>query len=467
MSTTSRRATRLATVTALAVDSEGSVRAPGSASPFRPRLDSAGRGRSVLVVVLGLLAGVAGAEAPARAETNGGAYTAWTWPAPPFASSEGLSSVEQDVTIESTTPDAGYFWAEQIWWRNNPTAGSYMGLQSAGQRRTDGSVGDTAIFSVWEAIDARGPGCGVFAEPTPGLSCSLAYDWVQGRSYRYSVRRGGGDDTGTWWAASIVDLASGERTVVGEIKVRAPSGGIDSTQNFTEYFASPLRSCETQPYSRVHFGRPRANDGGVIPAHRTSEQPASGCYVIDEPDGGVTHEVGDPRQAPAGDPGSVANPAKPADSEANRGQSGATPSDASGAEGTGRADPASDGDSAISSPGTVGSARDVGAANGTGDAGAGSLPRGGIERSPRRGMWPVADPSADGGSSPNFDEDIEAAIGGVPPGAATAIYSDDASARGVGLFPAGIAIGGLGLAASGVRRLWHHRRAVPALAGDR
>lgn len=222
--------------------------------------------------------------------------TLWTWP----ESADGVWRVEQEVVVESVTEGVEYFWGEHVWWVDGYSLGGYLGLQSRGLRRADDSIGDTAIFSVWEAIDARGPACGPFVEVTTGFSCSLAYPFRRGDPYRYVLERTTGDDTGAWWAASIVDIERADVSRIGEIKVRAPALGVDSTANFTEYFGPQQHSCASQPYALAHFGSPRA-PGGVGPSGSQSEVSDPDCRVTNAADGRVTHEVGDPARAPRPD----------------------------------------------------------------------------------------------------------------------------------------------------------------------
>jgi hypothetical protein len=224
-----------------------------------------------------------------------GGYTSWFWPT--IGSTEpGFSDFTQTVSVLSTTPDAGYFWAQQfaIQAPRADQGVGYLGLQSAGNRRLDGSVGNLAIFSIWDAIDARGTACGIFAESTPGFSCGLAYAWKQQVPYRYRLAKGASDATGTWWAASVTDTQTAVTTLIGEIKVPSWWGGLFGMGNFTEYFkAKASQPCPEVPYSRTRFGTPTANNGEIVPTGQDNYTSTTNCNAqsYNEP-GGVIHDLG-------------------------------------------------------------------------------------------------------------------------------------------------------------------------------
>ena len=60
----------------------------------------------------------------------------------------GFSSIDQDIRV--TRKANATTWAQTWSWTDSDTGG-YIGLQTAGER-FDGTKGDTAIFSLWDAL---------------------------------------------------------------------------------------------------------------------------------------------------------------------------------------------------------------------------------------------------------------------------------------------------------------------------
>jgi hypothetical protein len=98
----------------------------------------------------------------------------------------GFWNVDQTVWV---VVRAGYTYCSLNWaWTNtSQSSAGYMGLQTNGQR-FNGSVGDTAIFSLWNANGYRSGNCGTFAGEGNGLSCRLPYTiYGDGSGYRLRV----------------------------------------------------------------------------------------------------------------------------------------------------------------------------------------------------------------------------------------------------------------------------------------
>jgi len=114
----------------------------------------------------------------------------------------GFVNVDQLVSVV-TRADASYWAMQWAWTDTSQSTGGYMGLQTNGSR-FDGSSGDTAIFSLWNANASSGPGCGRFSGEGSGLSCRLAYPvYDDGNWYRLRVWRLQSDAGGQWWGAWI------------------------------------------------------------------------------------------------------------------------------------------------------------------------------------------------------------------------------------------------------------------------
>jgi hypothetical protein len=226
-----------------------------------------------------------------------GPYTEWFWPAPPSAGGrDGFSSFEHTVTPEiDPGPQATYFWAHQFGLEGGE--GGYIGLQTKGNR-ADGSLGKMAIFSLWDAIGADGPGVVRFSGEGTGWSARIAYHWEQDTTYRLRVGIDGDMPEGTWWAASVLDLDAGEERHIGRLMAKPGWGGLRPwSVMWTEYYGPPLRRCGDLAEVSAVFGSPVA-DGGVEPIRASSHVGDGTCDTtrITGLDHGVRHEMGLPER---------------------------------------------------------------------------------------------------------------------------------------------------------------------------
>jgi hypothetical protein len=226
--------------------------------------------------------------------TPSGTYTEWRWPpSTSFARTlqAGYKSFEHTVTPEvDSGPESSYFWAHQF--RLIGGEGGYLGLQTNGHR-VDGSVGRMAIFSIWEAEEAEGPGTTRFGGEGSGWSCRIPYLWQAGRTYGMRLSTPGGG----WWAAAVRDEATGEVREIGAIRVPGHWRNLDSwSVMWTEYYGPALNSCSDLPLSSVVFGTPTAEGGDVKPAGSHSHIGEGTCETshIEPLAGGVRHQMGLP-----------------------------------------------------------------------------------------------------------------------------------------------------------------------------
>jgi hypothetical protein len=222
-------------------------------------------------------------------------YTEWRWPpSTSFARTlkAGYKSFEHALLPEvDPGPESTYFWAHQF--RLIGGAGGYLGLQTRGNL-ADGSLGKVAIFSIWDAEEAEGPGAVRFSGEGTGWSCRIPYAWEAGRAYGMRVYTPGGG----WWAAAVRDEATGVIEDIGGIRVPADWRNLDSwSVMWTEYYGSPLDSCQDLAHSSVVFATPTADRGDVRPAGSHSHIGEGTCqtsYIEPVPDG-VRHQMGLPR----------------------------------------------------------------------------------------------------------------------------------------------------------------------------
>lgn len=226
------------------------------------------------------------------AATPRGTYTEWFWPpSTSFARTllAGYESFEHVLLPEvDPGPDSTYFWAHQF--RMIGGNGGYIGLQTKGDL-ADGSVGKMAIFSVWDAEAAEGPGAVRFGGEGAGWSCRIPYAWQAGHAYAMRVSTSGDG----WWLGQVRDEMSGEVSELGVIRVPQQWRQLDSwSVMWTEYYGPAPATCADLAYSSVVFSAPTANGGDAKPAgfhHRIGDGTCDTSRVEAVADG-VRHEMG-------------------------------------------------------------------------------------------------------------------------------------------------------------------------------
>ncbi|WP_146211077.1 DUF3472 domain-containing protein [Quadrisphaera granulorum] len=169
----------------------------------------------------------------------------------------GFWNTDQLVTVNSKA--AYTFWAQMWTWTAAPDGG-YVGLQTNGNR-FNGTTGDTAIFSLWNATAASGPSCGTFGGEGSGMSCRLPYTITTGTAYRLRVWRLDADASGQWWGAWIKNQSTGKEVYVGSLRVAPQATAMTNVQNFVEYFG-PAKACSAVPKSSATWTRPSFNSDG-------------------------------------------------------------------------------------------------------------------------------------------------------------------------------------------------------------
>jgi hypothetical protein len=195
----------------------------------------------------------------------------WSWP------STNFWNVDQHVRIDEKA--RATFWAQQVWWAGTSTA-AYVGLQTHGNR-FNGTVGDMAIFSAWNATAARGTSCARFTETGgSGYSCRLAYPLKTGRLYRLRIWKQEADASGQWWGAWVKDETTGVEQGIGGVRLPLTYRFISTNANFVEYFGAKV-GCAEVPRSTAVFTQPAANHrgGGVYDFVGTYSSSTTGACV--------------------------------------------------------------------------------------------------------------------------------------------------------------------------------------------
>lgn len=205
------------------------------------------------------------------------------WPPEPVSDiQKGFSNLDTFLTIDTEpTMRSYYFWSQQFWF--DAGNGGYMGLQTGGSLA--GKEQKIAIFSVWDALDAK-PGTGKDAYAGPfggegvGYSCKIAYDWKEGVEYRlrlFEIADASKPAEPEWWGAWLMDMSTKQEVFIGQIKVPANWSWLTSFTNFfVEYFLS-VPSCDQIPYAKATLHMPTREDGRVQPTAAPSLETYGHC----------------------------------------------------------------------------------------------------------------------------------------------------------------------------------------------
>ncbi len=194
-----------------------------------------------------------------------GTSTHLRWPSPrgPF---DGFDSFEWHLTPELDTSQ-GYFWAHQFAFRHSgePASGGYVGLQANGSY-PPGRPAKVAIFSIWNALDARGAGIAQpFGGEGTGYQTLIRWDWVAGR--RYDLRIGARDadrHDDCWWVGTVRDTETDAEAEIGRILVPDAWDKLDTwSVAWTELFFPPIADCADMECASSLWADFTA-DGGMI-----------------------------------------------------------------------------------------------------------------------------------------------------------------------------------------------------------
>ena len=187
--------------------------------------------RRIVVGLLGAVLAVTVGAVPAQAAQHRNAHMYAYWNS---NGANGFWNVDQQVRVATKAHHT--YWAMNWGFTATPNDGGYMGLQTNGIR-FDGSTGETAIFSLWNANAARGSGCGQFGGEGTGYSCRIPYAFSTQVYYRYRLWRLTPDAGGQWWGAWMQNTATGVDTYIGSIRVAAQ-------REYTHATTNAITNCE-------------------------------------------------------------------------------------------------------------------------------------------------------------------------------------------------------------------------------
>lgn len=226
---------------------------------------------------------------PTGPVTPTGTYTDLHWPAGEYSAFEWTLRVERDPS------PAGYFWAHQFHFAGGD--GGYLGLQTLGGDPAK-APGKVAIFSIWNALGAEGPGySGPFGGEGTGYTARIYYPWIEGRDYRLRIEQAEPAAAEGAWAAWVKDEVTGREEFVGRIRVPGRWGPLSATSvMWTERYAGEASSCDDLGHSIVSFTSPTADGGRVAPAGTTNHlaEPPGSCRNSDITNvaGEMRHQMG-------------------------------------------------------------------------------------------------------------------------------------------------------------------------------
>jgi len=190
------------------------------------------------------------AQAGKNAGSKGSPNIAWQFPGAP---SDGFDSVR--ITISPRTYANGnknyIYWAFDSHFEHGGFT-YYLGMQP------NGEFGKTALFSAFgPGTNSQSASCKKGADNGAGTSCHIHYEWQLEHAYELTAELVAADEATTTWEGAIVDVASGARTVIGQITVGVERGLLSSSWavTFIEYFRH-VKSCADEPFSEVLFYHP-------------------------------------------------------------------------------------------------------------------------------------------------------------------------------------------------------------------
>ncbi|KAJ7158003.1 hypothetical protein C8R43DRAFT_1180406 [Mycena crocata] len=177
--------------------------------------------------------------------------------------STGLRDITFPITIIEADRRSGYYFAQQYAFVGS-SSGGYTGLQP--RPDSGGRPVLHAVFSSFvNASKTADANCHAGADGGPGVSCSVEWAGVYGRTYDLEVKAAGNQV----WVGTVVDTVTGGRIHIGSYTLPANAGGIESSESgFVEWYpwnsGQPANHCARLPYQQTIFGSPRTTNVGSI-----------------------------------------------------------------------------------------------------------------------------------------------------------------------------------------------------------
>jgi hypothetical protein len=202
-----------------------------------------------------------------------------------------VENVDQKIWIARPAPASQ--WVLMWSWVADPAHGGYFGFNTDAQGKAQ------ALFSLWNADQARGEHCQEFGGEGVGWSCRMPFELKSDVVYKLRLARTKTDSEGVWWGGWIYEESGGESQqeyYIGEIRVKKEMNRIrgNSIMNFSEYYGNVVEKCSTVPLSILVLAPPNANRKGASdnygrPSRRNggSDPKSNPCQTGDEPQGSL------------------------------------------------------------------------------------------------------------------------------------------------------------------------------------
>ncbi|KAK7039669.1 hypothetical protein R3P38DRAFT_2901267 [Favolaschia claudopus] len=170
--------------------------------------------------------------------------------------STGLTEITFPMAILEADHISGYYFAQQFAFTGTTDIG-YTGLQPRPDSNGK-SVLHAAFSSFIAGTTSTDSNCSDGADGGAGVSCSVEWNGVYGRTYNLEVVYQ------LWsghWVGTVVDTVTHARVHIGSYKLPSGVGGITSSQvGFVEWYpwngGEPADHCAKLPYQKTFFGDP-------------------------------------------------------------------------------------------------------------------------------------------------------------------------------------------------------------------
>ncbi|KAK7039662.1 beta-glucan synthesis-associated [Favolaschia claudopus] len=167
--------------------------------------------------------------------------------------STGLMDITFPMAILEADHISGYYFAQQFDF-TDPSAFGYTGLQPRPDRNGS-TVLHAAFSSFTNGTTSTDANCHNGADGGPGVSCSVEWNGVYGRTYNLEVAY---EPSSKNWVGSVIDTVTGQRVHMGSYKLPSGVGGIASSEvGFIEWYPwnvrVPPNHCAKLPYQKTHL----------------------------------------------------------------------------------------------------------------------------------------------------------------------------------------------------------------------
>ena len=195
------------------------------------------------------------------------------WSGASLSRENSVTQIIQPLEIANQT-----YWSMSWVW-NDRNIGGYAGIQTKGNL-ANGTVGDLAIFSIWDASSAiPGPdsGCLPFGGEGIGYSCRLPITMSANNKYEITIspdlERGD-----KWWKASFTHIDLNITKFIGSIE--APFANLASSRwgNFIEYWG-PKTECDLVKPASTKFYSPKSSNPKIEFHSPKFSLPTKPCVV--------------------------------------------------------------------------------------------------------------------------------------------------------------------------------------------